>query len=479
VWTSPDILVRLGLLVAGVLGLALAVVGFRGVRVHDRATCRRCRFDLSGSPGATVCPECGRDLSLRGAVVAGLRRRSRWKIALGLLLLLTTAGGFGFWYASRSNVKLNTFKPAWMLAMEARSQDTARASAALDELVLRSGNAKLSAGIEQELIDEALRQQAPETLLWLPQWADLVVQARQAGRLEDAKWKTFLRAGVKFELLIKPKMRRGQQASFAYRTSGPRLGNTTIYCRIEMPELVVGPQKFETHAGSWSGMAISGAGLSISSTLRTIEAPEGVHPVRMVLRVQIFDNPAASFGDSGAEAVPVDVIDVPLSGEVEIVAPDALLVTPIRATPESVGAMQRAIVIKELSVTPDPREPQGSVTIDANAVPYNAAFDVLWRWRDSSGAFREVVVCSTAFPAGSGGHSFSGGGSVKGFDAQRTPKVDVVLRGRAQVAENSTSIESFWDGELVFPDVPVNVDKPGASDTTPGAAGGPSAGGGG
>lgn len=45
------------------LGLVLIDLGWRGRRIGDHPTCRKCGFDLSGlAVGIGPCPECGRTL---------------------------------------------------------------------------------------------------------------------------------------------------------------------------------------------------------------------------------------------------------------------------------------------------------------------------------------------------------------------------------------------------------------------------------
>ena len=63
--TLAAVAIALLLLAAAVAvaGLALAAIGLRGRRVDAHPHCRRCGYDLAGTPDATVCTECGRDLT--------------------------------------------------------------------------------------------------------------------------------------------------------------------------------------------------------------------------------------------------------------------------------------------------------------------------------------------------------------------------------------------------------------------------------
>ena len=53
----------LTLALMGVVGTALLILGLRGRRLDGHPVCRKCRFDLVGTPDVSVCPECGRDVT--------------------------------------------------------------------------------------------------------------------------------------------------------------------------------------------------------------------------------------------------------------------------------------------------------------------------------------------------------------------------------------------------------------------------------
>ncbi len=75
-----------------VAGGVLLGVGLAGVRAGWSPRCRRCKFDLRGvAEGAAVCPECGASLSRRSAVVYGARSRRWGLVALGVVIVCSSA----------------------------------------------------------------------------------------------------------------------------------------------------------------------------------------------------------------------------------------------------------------------------------------------------------------------------------------------------------------------------------------------------
>src|SRR5438046_2585899 len=81
------------LLIGLVAGVIVVRSGWRGQRVGDHPSCRRCGFDLSGrSSGTNVCGECGANLTRRRAVAIGVREPRPGLTALGALILLPALG---------------------------------------------------------------------------------------------------------------------------------------------------------------------------------------------------------------------------------------------------------------------------------------------------------------------------------------------------------------------------------------------------
>lgn len=479
--------IQLALAIGLLIGVGLVVLGVRGSIVHRRPTCRRCRFDLSGVQGGVQgggkCPECGADLAGPRAVLPAFRRRRWVVVALGLFVLSGAGGGLTFLLATAGNVKVNTYKPAWLLSMEARGRDTAAASSALDELLVRAQSGKLGAGLMAQLVDEGLRQQADESGVWLAQWGDLIAEARSRKLMDDTRWVSFLRHGLKFELDLQPRVRQGAETSLRYKLSGQRLGDNAVTVQMRIAEYAIGPQRKTAgaeQADSGVIMGISRRGSAASAQQVLVTAPIGKHEVHATVEVTLFEGEfkGADVGPNGEFHYNQPVMErfnVTLNGKVEVVAPDEALVKPIKPTPESTAAIVKAIRAEQLHFEGTPEAGECSYSIRMTNSPHSLAFDVVWRWRSKDGTEHEATVGSVMFRGSLAmDSSYGGGGPIKGFDSDT---VDIVLRPSAQKAESTPDLEDYWNGEIVLPNQNVEIRRPGQPDDHPGAGGGPSSGG--
>jgi hypothetical protein len=466
----------------GLVGAVLLALGLRGRLIHAGPTCRRCGFDLSGVRAAGKCPECGADLSASRAVRAGLRRVRPVVTMIGLLLLIASVGSGIAYRASAGNVRLNAYKPAWLLSFEAQSNQTTRASAALDELLLRANANALPKGIVERLATEGLRQQADASAVWLPQWADLVIAARNAGAIDDERWGEFLRNGVRFELVARPRVRQGGMASVQCRVTAPRLGSGAATVQMRFTRIAIGPGPGWSRGPENSGdiiMGVSSRGVAAASRDLLVTSPPGKQPIRAVVEVTVYDGPF-----DGSSYTPtteprylnrkLNQSEIELSDEVEVVGPDEPLVAPIAPTPEIRALIERSLRIDELGVSARSGQGISGFEVHATNPIHNLAFDVVWRWRSKDGIAREQVVGGVTFSAGSGDTVFSGGSPITDCDSEL---VDVVLRPSADLALRNPKMESYWNGEVVFLNQRVKLLSPDGPDDRPGAAGGPSSGG--
>ena len=121
---------------SGAIGLVMFAVGRRVDRV---LRCRKCSYPKPDT--ADRCPECGRGLSRRFAVKAGLRRRNRLLLlgAVPLLLLGCIAAMFAAWDSPASQ------QPGWKLIADLYVGEDERRRGAADELASRFHGSSLPA----------------------------------------------------------------------------------------------------------------------------------------------------------------------------------------------------------------------------------------------------------------------------------------------------------------------------------------------
>ncbi len=186
------------------LGAWAMVLGWRGRRIDDHPWCRKCRFDLSGSPALPArCPECGTSLTRQRAVVRGQRGRQPLALALGaVLLLLSTWMAGSTIYPRLLPIDWRAYAPAWWLVGDLKSGDGEQVEAALGELVKREGEGHLSSKYRGVLIDHIFESIIPGLQKTQVEWAAGVERAWRAGELSEARQLAFAKYAAGFTLSL-------------------------------------------------------------------------------------------------------------------------------------------------------------------------------------------------------------------------------------------------------------------------------------
>lgn len=430
------------------LALTLLWLGLRGRRLNDHPLCRRCRFDLVGIyPGRATCPECGADTSAKRAIRVGQRRRRPVVAAAGALCLLATLalGTLAGWgWATTFN--WNTVKPAWWLEREAAIAGPAAADAALDELITRLMDDRLTAPRTASMITKALAVQGDPNARWITAWGDFIEGARVKGRVPDPEWIRYARHGVNVGLAIRSPLPQGEACPIQFQTRPSRVGeNTKLAIRHSLAAARIDGALIDHGTifgagGSFSSLQATGS--ATSTALLKVDAPPGCHTLTLVWTLAIVEG----FNGPTLVEYPLE-----LSADLEIVPAGTPLV---RLVPdESLHAvMERAIAIDRLFV-------QGGggthssydISFKLTNLPANIAMQMSWRAGD-----REWPVGKITVKAGyNGGHST--GGMTERFDADH---VDVILRPSLDAAKATIDLTEIWDGEIVIPNVPVGRPRP-------------------
>ena len=77
----------IGSFAAFVVGIYLLAAAPR--RAYDYAVCAKCKYNLSGDPAVSTCPECGAALNEFRIIPAGNNRKRGNFFAFGILLLIS------------------------------------------------------------------------------------------------------------------------------------------------------------------------------------------------------------------------------------------------------------------------------------------------------------------------------------------------------------------------------------------------------
>jgi hypothetical protein len=182
------------------LGLActLIISGVRGFRVGDHPVCRRCGFDLFGSPaGTAVCGECGSDLSKRKAIVIGHKLRRRKALGFGAALLMLSMAGLAIeGYGRAKHVNWWSHAPLWYLLRGAGSTDANRRRSAIAELEARLADGRLAQADLNRVFDVGLAYQGDVHRVWDSNWGDLIEDAIDAGKVSADRVERYAKQAV-------------------------------------------------------------------------------------------------------------------------------------------------------------------------------------------------------------------------------------------------------------------------------------------
>ena len=182
------------LIALGVIGLF--VFGVRGIRAGASPHCRKCGYDLSGIESPTTCPECGRDISNAKAVRRGGLRRKPVLAGVCLIVLLTGGTLLGYRAVIATGNLPPSARPVWLLKIDAKSEEPARAEAAIDELYKRYIKEELDDETLASLVDIALDYHGDASYEWAgSSFIDVLVESNENGLMTDAQMERY-RKGV-------------------------------------------------------------------------------------------------------------------------------------------------------------------------------------------------------------------------------------------------------------------------------------------
>jgi hypothetical protein len=181
--------------------LALVYVGLRGRTVGFGRACRRCGYDLRGTPMVKRCPECGADLTLRRSIRIEFRERRLVLVAVGVFLLLIggAAASPSVQRSTRSMLSIHN-RPQWWLRQSLLSIELASSDPAAVELRQRILDGKLKPTDGPRLLAALRERQLLGSLSWTGPLRALVETALQ-NRIfpNDKALEQFLAESIKLE----------------------------------------------------------------------------------------------------------------------------------------------------------------------------------------------------------------------------------------------------------------------------------------
>lgn len=229
------------MIIIGILCIVIAILvlpfAWRGKVVARGQFCRKCRFDLAGSPMDSIddkCSECGRVIHTQTSRRTSLRQSSRAGLILSVVILLFGITSAGIGISGNSAAIYAQMPDGIIVRLTVIGSDDA-----LDDLVLRlSRTTPLSNAHWGQLVTSGLAHQAQTTSPWDPRWGEVLYTATVDGHLSEHQLKQYVLNGFTHSVRIRDRVHQGDQgvgyklSSMQERLSGLTGGSTGYNLRI-------------------------------------------------------------------------------------------------------------------------------------------------------------------------------------------------------------------------------------------------------
>lgn len=448
------------LLLTAIMFVIPAVVllrrGFFPRRVGTTPHCARCEYNLTGLTSER-CPECGANL-IAGNIVHGEQRQTRGRAIGGILCLLPVLACL---MAIVPQINWYQYRPAGWLLSDLAAASPSTNNRAWTELMRRDKAGGLSDARRSELVDLCLKEQAVPTAGPLTSnMVDFAGRLLLADELSASQKDLFLKQAVILSLTVRPTVILGDSLPYQVGHSGRGPSGATMWVRSEDESVAIDDQivrQGNTGSSAWSGFGGGSSGSSIQ-----VRSP-GKHTITIKQRIEIHTGP---FGQESAGGLLHETV-VPLTAPFEVLpaAPEGY----VKSIADSglTDALRDCIKPTDFRYKTD-RQPRLEGTLEISKPPVNIAFEVIFRINDreyNAGSIHKIK-----------GESTHWGVSKSWWDPREKPPADpfttcdVILRGSEKAARGTVDLFEFWDGELVYKDVPVTVKAPATQASRPGEA---------
>ena len=215
---------------AAIVSLWLIITGYRGQRIDDHPTCRKCHYDLTGiidSPeqSDSTCPECGNDLTAKHSVRYGNRRRRPLRTACGITLMVCLLSLLGTRTAARIHgIQVQHYKPVWMLHNELVSSNPYVRELAFIEFNRRTRAGTLTQSELDPVIKLLLKQHTNPKIPWKVIYDLLLIEAHHQNLIDPVDWQRYIEHTVMtgFELWVRPRVKRNACIPLRFRGTASR-----------------------------------------------------------------------------------------------------------------------------------------------------------------------------------------------------------------------------------------------------------------
>lgn len=422
-----------------VLGIVFLYIGLRGRRRGEGRFCRKCGYDLTGSAGVQ-CSECGSDLTRPRAIVIGRRIRVHSLIIAGAVLVLVgVAVGWPAYEAARK-VRWYIYAPEFLLLRDLHDPSRGRTQSAYFVLRDRYQLRKLSPDATDAWIEFCVRQfesPSPNPIVSGQLDAQLT-HFYTDNRLSESQRARFFTAFFTCDFAVRPRVRLGEWGAIRvnYRTRWPRHFDGDLQI-----DVFVDGKPWPIPLLESSGAVRTRLTMAHSEHFRDL--PLGEHRIDARWRMTVRDS------KSDPSAPPVFHVDRTFEGRTTVLAELPAEDTAFRHSPDLDEGMRAAVetVLLTLDASDPGRPVVHGILALRHAPPCNLAMRVLAQAPGGWVELGDTCVDRGSFGV-NGGFSI---GNPPPFDEPAT----LLFVPDAAATRNAIELGNFWDGQILFRDVPV------------------------
>ncbi len=486
-----------------ILGLALITIAlillpsaWRGRIVGRGQFCRKCKFDLTGSPIDTQgnkCPECGQPIHTQSSRRTTLRRSSRFGLIASLVLLL--AGISSMIIGISGNTAI----------IYARLPDTAivhlstlNSEGALDELVNRiTRTPPLSDAHWNILIDHGLKIQTDPLAPWNPILGEVLADAWITNRLTDEQVNQYLDHALDIQFLMRDRLVRGStEIKLLARITPAKIhslnGTETGHAlKIGIVSSSIGTEPSRHYRPDGKPLWISHTGISVPGSnghwsytsavdIRPIAPKLMAQPgteVPITINLELALESSSFSSTENPEGTIRHYKSMTINRFVRIIEEGTPLVDMLTDS-LSVQHLKEHYTISAVRVLDEPHPDRESWTpilgfsiMTSDGFPEPLAFGVFIRIADGT-ENREVQIAKIIHEqkSGKGIHATTATWNADPDDPEASSqaadmlaliktvgRVDVILRPDPTIAESNPTIDHILDTTLIFRDVSVEL----------------------
>ncbi len=204
-----------------VIGILIFPFAWRG-RISARGQfCRKCRFDLAGSPidtGGNKCPECGEPVHTQSTRRTIIRKCSRLGLVIAIVSMTSGITTLGLGSSGKTSILFGLLPHSTVFWLSGQGVDES-----LDELAVRitSTTNPIPAELHIKAIEFALAHQADTSQQWNPGWGEVLSLSFGNPIMTDDQMKQYVRNGTEMSAQIRNRVRQGADAVDITVTSSP------------------------------------------------------------------------------------------------------------------------------------------------------------------------------------------------------------------------------------------------------------------